>query len=473
MARILVVDDEPGLREMLNVLLRRAHHEPVTVPGVVAALARIEADDPYDLVVTDLSMPDGTGMMVLEAARARDAMTEVVMITAYATTEAAVEAMRNGAYDYIQKPFKNAELLATLDKALEKRAIQRENEVLRASALGTFRLGDLIGKSDAMKRVMSLVERIASARTSVLVTGESGTGKEVVARALHDRGDRRELPFVVVNCGALPEALMESELFGHEKGAFTGAATRKEGLVRAADRGTLFLDEVGELTPALQVKLLRVLQERKVRPVGGEKEIEVDVRVVAATNRDVELDVKEGRFRQDLFYRLNVIRLVMPPLRDRPEDIALLAEHFLVKHGALAGRRLTFSPEVLRWIAQQRYPGNVRELENVVERAVTLTAGPRITLADLPDAVDPPAEDTPRTVTLPPNGMDLDAFLGDTEQRLLLEALERAGGVRNRAAKLVGMSFRSFRYRLAKYGLGDAGDAEASESGDAAAEGDD
>ena len=345
--------------------------------------------------------------------------------------------------------------------------------MLRASALGTFRLGDLIGKSGAMKRVMSLVERIASARTSVLVTGESGTGKEVVARALHDRGDRREMPFVVVNCGALPEALMESELFGHEKGAFTGATTRKEGLVRAADRGTLFLDEIGELTPALQVKLLRVLQERKVRPVGGEKELEVDVRVVAATNRDVELVVKEGRFRQDLFYRLNVIRLVMPPLRDRPEDIPLLAEHFLVKHGALAGRRLTFSPEVLRWIAQQRYPGNVRELENVVERAVTLAMGARITLADLPDAVDPPAEDTPRTVTLPPNGMDLDAFLGDTEQRLLLEALERAGGVRIRAARLVGMSFRSFRYRLAKYGLGDAGDADASESGEPAADGED
>ncbi len=458
MARILVVDDEPGLREMLGVLLRRARHEPVCVPGVVTALARIADDDPYDLVITDLSMLDGTGMTVLEAARTRDATTEVVMITAFATTEAAVEAMRRGAYDYVQKPFKNPELLATIDKALEKRAIHRENESLRASALGTFRLGNLIGKSEPMKRVMALIERIASARTSVLVTGESGTGKEVVARALHDRGDRREAPFVVVNCGALPETLMESELFGHERGAFTGAATRKDGIFRAADKGTLFLDEVGELTPALQVKLLRVLQERKVRPIGGEKEFEVDVRLVAATNRDVELEVREGRFRQDLFYRLNVIRLVMPPLRDRPEDIPLLAEHFLVKHGALAGRRLLFSPEVLRWIAQQRYPGNVRELENVVERAVTLAAGPRITLADLPDTLATNGAATPRPIGLPPEGMDLDAFLADTEQRLLLEALERTGGVRKRAAKLVGMSFRSFRYRLAKYGLGDGDD---------------
>ncbi len=472
MARILVVDDEPGLREMLSVLLRRARHEPVVVTGVIAALARIKADDPYDLVVTDLSMPDGTGMQVLGAARAKDPTTEVVMITAYATTEAAVEAMRKGAYDYVQKPFNNAELLATLDKALEKQAIHRENDVLRASARGSFRLGDLIGKSEPMKRVMSLVERIASAPTSVLITGESGTGKELVARALHDRGDRRGLPFVVVNCGALPEALMESELFGHEKGAFTGAATRKEGLIRAADKGTLFLDEVGELTAALQVKLLRVLQERKVRPVGSEKEQDVVVRVVAATNRDVEQEVKDGRFRQDLFYRLNVIRLVMPPLRDRPEDIPLLAEHFLIKHGALAGRRLTFSPEALRWIAQQRYPGNVRELENVVERAVTLATGPRIMLADLPDAVDLPSEDVPRTVTLPPSGMDLDGFLGETEHRLLLEALERAGGVRKRAASLVGMSFRSFRYRLAKYNLSDV-DEGATDDPDGARDGED
>jgi two-component system response regulator PilR (NtrC family) len=458
MARILVVDDEPGLREMLSVLLRRARHEAVCVPGVATALTRIAEDDPYDLVVTDLSMLDGTGMTVLEAARARDDTTEVVMITAYATTEAAVEAMRRGAYDYVQKPFKNPELLATLDKALEKRAIHRENESLRARALGTFRIGDLIGKSEPMKRVMSLIERIASARTSVLVTGESGTGKEVVARALHERGERRDAPFVVVNCGALPETLMESELFGHERGAFTGAAIRKDGLFRAADRGTLFLDEVGELAPALQVKLLRVLQERKVRPIGGEKELEVDVRVVAATNRDVEAEVREGRFRQDLFYRLNVIRLVTPPLRERPEDIPLLAEHFLVKHGALAGRRLQFSPEVLRWMAQQRYPGNVRELENVVERAVTLATGPRITLADLPDALDSGRQPAPRAVSLPTDGMDLDAFLAETEQRLLLEALERSGGVRKRAARLVGMTFRSFRYRLTKYGLGDTDD---------------
>jgi two-component system response regulator PilR (NtrC family) len=301
---------------------------------------------------------------------------------------------------------------------------------------------------------------VASGRSSVLITGESGTGKEVVARALHDAGERASQPFVTVNCGALPEALMESELFGHEKGAFTGASSRKDGLFRAAHGGTLFLDEVGELPTPLQVKLLRVLQERKVRPVGGTQELEVDVRVVAATNRDVEQAVREGSFRQDLFYRLNVIRVTLPPLRDRRDDIPALATHFLQKHSALEGKRLSFSNEALRYIAEQDYPGNVRELENVVERAVALASEPYVVRADLQvghghDGADEPAAG--EQPVLPPEGMDLDARLGAVERSLLLQALERTGGNRTSAAKLLGTSFRSLRYRLVKYGLSDEG----------------
>ncbi|HEY8430182.1 MAG TPA: sigma-54 dependent transcriptional regulator, partial [Sandaracinaceae bacterium] len=417
-----------------------------------AALEKI-ANEPLDAVITDLALPDGSGMDVLAAARERDESVQVVMITAYGGTEQAVEAMRLGAYDFIQKPFRNHELLALIEKALEKRRIVDENRALRAKVEGSWRAGALVGKSEAMRRVMDMVRRVANARTSVLITGESGTGKEMVARALHEHGDRASGPFVVVNSGALPEALMESELFGHEKGAFTGATARSEGLVRAAHGGTLFLDEIGELSLGLQVKLLRVLQERKVRPVGGSKEVEVDIRIVAATNRDIERQVAEGTFRQDLFYRLNVIRLHLPPLRERPEDIPLLAAHFVQKHGALAKKRLELTPEALRWLMQQPYPGNVRELENVIERAVTLAVGDRITLDEMPDSgrsAAPPAV----PVEIGP-GFDIDAYLADIERRLVLRALEQAGGVRTEAAKLLGTTFRSFRYRLAKYGIGD------------------
>jgi len=305
---------------------------------------------------------------------------------------------------------------------------------------------------------------VAGAPTSVLISGESGTGKELVARALHQSGDRASKPFVAINCAALPEALLESELFGHEKGAFTGADTKKEGLFRAAGAGTLFLDEVGELPLTLQVKLLRVLQERTVRPVGGHEEVAVQCRVVAATNRDLAREVKESRFREDLYYRINVINLRLPPLRERPEDIPLLAQHFLEKHAALQGKRLELSPEALRWLASRSYPGNVRELENLIERAVTLSLGNRVELVDL-DADSGAPNGGPRVqpVEIPDQGMDLDAYLGEIERRVLLAALERAGGVRKDAAKLLGTTFRSLRYRLAKYGLGEPGD-EASDA---------
>lgn len=461
-ARILVCEDEAGLRETLRVLFRRAGYEVEVRENVRAAVERLASDAPVDVVVTDLVMPDGSGMEVLKAARRRDDATQVVMITAYATTEQAVEAMRQGAYDYVQKPFRNEELRATVEKAIEKRAIVDHNRALRAEVESGFRHGELIGKSDAIQSVVRMIDRVADTPTSVLITGESGTGKEMVARALHHRSSRASAPFVAVNCGALPEALMESELFGHVKGAFTGATSSKEGLIRGARGGTLFLDEVGELPANLQVKLLRVLQDRTVRPVGSGEEVEVNVRVVAATNKDVDEAVREGALRQDLFYRLNVIRIHIPPLRERAEDIPVLAEHFLRKHAALQGKRLVFSPEALRWIASQPYPGNVRELENVVERGVTLALGDEVTLDDLPagSAREGDARVSVPRIEIGEAGLDLDAYLGEIEKRILAQALERTGGVRKHAAELLGMTFRSFRYRLAKYGIDGSDDRE-------------
>ena len=455
-ARILVCDDEASLREMLQILLRREGYRVDLVDGVHAARDQLGSADPYDLVITDLVMPDGTGMEVLDAVRSRSADTQTLMITAYATTGQAVEAMRRGAYDYVQKPFRNHELLATVEKALEKRDIVAENQTLREQVKARWTEGQLIGKSPAMDRLRDLIKRLGTATTSVLITGESGTGKEMVARALHFQSTRSEQPFVVLNCGAIPENLIESELFGHLKGAFTGATSAKEGLFRAADGGTLFLDEVGELPPALQVKLLRVLQDRKVRPVGGSGEVEVDVRVVAATNRDVESEVDAGTFREDLFYRLNVIRIEVPPLRDRAEDIPVLAGYFLQKHAALQGRRLEFSPEAMRWMAQQSFAGNVRELENMVERGVTLALGNTVEREDLGDTH--PSKMAGNAPRIPEGRFDLDEYLGQVEKELLLRALDQAGGVRTKAAELLGMSFRQFRYRLAKHISPEVGD---------------
>jgi two-component system response regulator PilR (NtrC family) len=442
---------------MLQILLRREGYRVDAVDGVQAARAKLESADPYDAVITDLVMPDGTGMEVLEAVRARSKDSQVLMITAYATTEEAVEAMRMGAYDYVQKPFKNHELLAALEKALEKRAIVAENETLRAQVKSHWSEGQLIGKSPAMDRLRDLVRRVASTTTSVLITGESGTGKEMVARSLHFQSPRADGPFVVLNCGAVPENLIESELFGHVKGSFTGATSDKPGLFRTADGGTLFLDEVGELPPPLQVKLLRVLQERKVRPVGGSDEVEVDVRVVAATNRDVESEIVAGTFREDLFYRLNVIRIEVPPLRKRPEDIPVLAQHFLEKHAALQGRRLELSTEARRWLALQPYAGNVRELENIVERGVTLARGNMVTREDLGDTH--PTKKASNLSRIPEGDFDLDAYLTQVEKELLFRALDQAGGIRKKAAELLGMSFRQFRYRLAKHISPEVGDA--------------
>jgi two-component system response regulator PilR (NtrC family) len=372
--------------------------------------------------------------------------------------------MRKGAYDYVQKPFRNDELRAILDKALEKRAIVEENRALRAELRAKKEDGGLIGGGAVMERLRHLIERVADSPSSVLITGESGTGKELVARALHRRSGRKDAAFIVVNCGALPEPLMESELFGYEKGAFTGASRSQEGLFRAANGGTLFLDEVGELPLALQVKLLRVLQEKKIRPVGGARELEVDVRVVAATNVDVEAAVTDGSFRQDLFYRLNVLRLHVPPLRERREDIPTLAAHFLRKHGLVQGRRLELRPDAHRFLLEHDFPGNVRELENLLERASTLSVTGAIGTDDLllsPRAAPAPAPTLSTEAPAQPatlEGFDLDAHLAGIERTILFQALEEAGGVRTKAASLLGMTFRSFRYRIAKYEAAPAGE---------------
>ena len=462
--KLLVVDDEPSIRQMLKIAFQREGWEVLAVPGFQRAVeALADSPQPFPVVITDLAMPDGSGFDVLAASKRRDAASEVILITAHSTVENAITAMRGGAYDFVTKPFQPAEIAALAQKAFEKHELATENVRLRARMEKAD--GSVLGRSAAMRGVMELVDRIAATKTTVLITGESGTGKERVARAIHERSDRREGPFLVVNCGALPEALMESELFGHEKGAFTGAQARHRGLFREADGGTLLLDEVGELPAALQVKLLRVLQERSVRAVGSTQETTVDVRVLAATNRDIESEVSRGAFRQDLYYRLNVIRVVLPPLRNRRDDIPLMVERFVRRFAAEMGKDVAgLTADALRALERYAFPGNVRELENIIERSVALAGSRSIGLGDLPAEVAGAASGpTPSLLTLPPEGANLDELLNEVERRLLLSALDRTDGNRTAAAKLLGITFRSLRYRLSKHGLGaedDTGDEE-------------
>jgi two-component system response regulator PilR (NtrC family) len=454
MAAILVVDDERSLREVLTICLSRAGHDVVVAENAVAALATLDKGG-VDLVITDLKMPgrlDGLGL--LDEVKQRHPELQVIVITAYATAETAVRAMKRGAYDYIIKPFKVDEIVVVVDRALERQALVRDNAVLRTKVFGRYKLANLLGKSAIMQRVFELVRKIAVTRTNVLITGESGTGKELVARALHAEGPRAAKPFVAVNCGAIPDALLESELFGYVKGAFTGASTAKEGLFMAADGGTLFLDEIAELSAAMQVKLLRALQERKVKPVGGVEERPVDVRFVTATNKNLEDEVASGGFRQDLYYRLNVIQVHMPPLRQRPEDIPLLVDHFLRRYSAELDKRVTgIAPDALIALIGHTYPGNVRELENIIERAVTLEASSIVTRGALPDFGRPPGAADAADLDIPSGGVDLERVLGDYEREILMRALKQTGGVRTEAARLLGITFRSFRYRLHKLGI--------------------
>src|SRR5512137_2521870 len=454
MARILVVDDEPSMREFLQILLSKQGHSVATAGDMASALERFRGGD-FGLVVCDLRLGRDSGLDVLRAVKAESPQAEVVMVTAYATAENAVQAMKLGAHDYVLKPFKVEELLLVIEKALEHQALVAENRVLRHRA-GVLRSGgeEILGDAPAIREVRQLVEKLAPTRTTVLVTGESGTGKEVVARAIHAAGERRDQPFVAINCGAIPEGLIESELFGHEKGSFTGASEQKAGLFQVAGTGTLFLDEIAELPHPVQVKLLRALQERKIRRVGGNADIALQARVLAATNRDLEAEVKAGRFREDLFYRLNVIQIRMPALRERRGDVPVFVDHFLARAAAELGRpRPRLAEETLRLLVAWDWPGNLRELGNVVERACTLAEGEVIGPELLPPALRG-AELPGAPADLPTDGIDLQAHLDAVERSILQKALERSGGVKTEAAKLLALTFRSLRYRLAKHGIG-------------------
>ncbi|MDW7643686.1 MAG: sigma-54 dependent transcriptional regulator [Desulfuromonadales bacterium] len=457
-AHILVVDDEESMREFLSIMLKREGYG-VNVASDGAQALDLLKENSYDLIISDIQMPRLGGFELLAQVMARTPETAMIMITAFSSTEQAVEAMKQGAYDYITKPFKNEEIRLIVKNALERKTLRQENQELKKELGRRYSFGNLIGKSRSMQQVYDLIAKVAASRANILVTGESGTGKELVARAIHYNSDRHEAPFVPINCGAIPENLLESELFGHEKGSFTGAIQQKPGLFEVANGGTLFLDEIGELPAMMQVKLLRVLQEREVRRVGGTRDIPVDVRVVAATNKDLEAEVASGTFREDLFYRLNVIRLALPPLRERRDDIPLLIEHFYQK---LTGKKgLHVGEKAMRRLLDYGWPGNIRELENIVERCLVLGQGEDLTEDCLPtNLVADSITAEGQFSQIPDTGLDIDAYLGAIEKDILLKALDKTSGVRKKAAELLGISFRSIRYRLAKFGIEADGDEE-------------
>ena len=470
MGRVLVVDDEPGIRDVLEVLLQNQGHAVSTAAEVAGARVALEAQ-PFDLVITDLRLsPTESGLEVLEMARRQPEPAEVIVMTAFGTREKAQRAVARGAAFYLEKgPHLAADIEVLVRQAVVKRQLEAENAGLRRALLDSTGRTGMIGRSEPFREVLDLVERMAQLRTTVLVYGESGTGKERVARALHEASPWADGPFVALNCGALPSNLIESELFGHVKGAFTGAEERRAGAFESARGGTLFLDEIGELPLPLQPNLLRVLQEQRVRPVGAMDEVDVsDVRVVAASNRDLEREVAEGRFREDLFFRLNVVQIDLPPLRERPEDIRVLAEHFLRKYARAHGRQMdAIDPSALDILSRFRFPGNVRQLENVIERGVALARGERLTVAELPRSIIDAGEETqPRApagpASMPPGGIDLEKMLDDVELEWIERALAEADGVKTRAAELLGLSFRQFRYKLSKHRRRGASKGEAS-----------
>ncbi|MBK7860404.1 MAG: sigma-54-dependent Fis family transcriptional regulator [Archangiaceae bacterium] len=448
--KILVVDDELSMREYLEILVSRWGYEVALAATADAGIESLERDAP-DLVISDMKLGNDSGLRVLKAARARTQPPEVIIITAFGTPASAIEAIREGAYDYITKPFDNEELKLLVERALEKRQIRLENAALRRSIGGNV----IRGSSRAMDEVWAMVDKVAaSPRATVLITGESGTGKEVVARAIHNRSSRATQPFIPINCGALGEGVLESELFGHVKGAFTGAINEHTGLMVSAGQGTVFLDEIGEISPALQVKLLRVLQERMVRPVGSSRELPVEARLMAATNKSLEAEAKAGRFREDLYYRLNVITVDVPALRLRSEDIPQLATSFLARAADELGRPgLHFDQETIEVLSRYRFPGNVRQLQNIVERAATLADSDLLGVGSLPPSVRG-EEEKSDSVPAPSlsAGFSLEKHLDEMERGYLREAIRRAG-TKVKAAELLGLSFRSFRYRLAKHGL--------------------
>ena len=461
--RLLIVDDEASMLDFLSLLFKSEGFEVATARSVEEARKAL-TNDGFNLVLCDILMPDGNGLDLLKEIKAAEPSPAVIMMTAYTSTKSAIEAMKLGAYDYVSKPFDVEELKIVAQKALERAELLDENVYLRRELEQKYTFNNIIGKSARMQAIFSLIERIARTASTVLIQGESGTGKELIARAIHYASPRAAHRFLSLNCGALPETLLESELFGHERGAFTGAVRDKKGLFQEADGGTLFLDELGEMTPAMQVKLLRALQEKVVRRVGGNQEVPVDVRIIAATNQELEAKIERGEFREDLYYRINVIPIHLPPLRQRREDIPLLADHFIKKYSDQMGVAAPpISVESMRILEGYDWPGNVRELENLVERILALSHGETITSKDLPVHLLTNRRNSSSVITLPQEGLDLEAYLEDIRAQLMVQALERTGGVQTQAAELLKMSFRSFRYYAKKAGLAGKGNGNGGE----------
>jgi two-component system response regulator PilR (NtrC family) len=460
--RILVVDDEESIREFLEIMLKKEGYEVTCVEDGQKAIDILKKKS-FDLVISDLQMPNVTGIELLSHCKDNYPDLLFMMITAFGTTETAVDAMKMGAYDYVTKPFKLDEVRINIANALRSKHLEVENRALKKELNKEYSFQSLVGNSPAMHSIYEMVKRVSATPTNILVTGESGTGKEMVAKAIHYNGPLKDKPFITVNCGAIPESLMESEMFGHKKGSFTGAVSDKAGLFEVADGGTLFLDEVGELPLTIQVKLLRAIQERNIRRVGSTEDTQITVRLIAATNRELENMVEEGTFRQDLFYRLNVIQIKTPPLRERKEDVALLAEHFLKKYNERLGKTVnSISSDAMNILKKYDYPGNVRELENIIERTVALEAGASI----LPESLPPFVKTTSGArqlvssegIEITDEGIDLEKVLGQIEKELIIKAIHAAGGVKKRAAGLLDISFRSMRYRVEKYNLGSISD---------------
>jgi two-component system response regulator PilR (NtrC family) len=449
---LLIVDDENSLRDFLAIVFEQEGWEVRTAASLGEAREQLLKQEP-ELVLCDLLMPDGSGLDFLREVKAQAAGVPVIMITAHTSAKSAVEALKAGAHDYIAKPFDIDELKIIVRQAAERKQLESENLHLRSVLQEQFTFANIIGKSPRMQEIFSIVARIAKTNSTVLLYGESGTGKELIARAVHYHSGRRG-KFVSINCGALPENLLESELFGHEKGAFTGAIREKKGLFQEAHGGTIFLDEIGEMSLPMQIKLLRVLQDRIVRKVGGNEEVQVDVRVIAATNRDLTESIQKGTFREDLFYRINVIPISLPPLRQRREDIPLLAEHFIKKYSkTLKIPEKRISSDAMRALERYVWAGNVRELENVIERTLALESSDVLTTRSLPEAVLVGENLSTNILELPADGIDLEKHLENAGKFLMLKALERTKGVQTQAADLLKMSFRSFRYYAKKYDL--------------------
>ena len=456
MARLLIVDDERSLCQLLEIAFRKKGHLVETVSSGQAAKKKIESQV-YDLIISDIRMPDLTGIELLQYAHETHNPAGFILITAVPTMTTAIQALNLGAYRYVVKSDTLVEELhLTVERALEEMALREENLRLRRELLRVFAAHNIVGHSRSIESILEMVRTVAPTTSTVLITGESGTGKELVARYIHEASLRREKPFVSINCGAFPETLLESELFGYLKGSFTGAESNRKGIIESAHGGTLFLDEIGETSQTMQVKLLRVLQERSVRPLGGSTDVSVDVRLIASTNRDLKKMVANGQFREDFYYRVSVIPIHVPPLRERPSDIEPLARHFLRKFALQMGKALSdFDPEAMDALRRWIWPGNVRELENAVEHAVAVSDGRDgvIKLANFPGSVSGLTSGSAQEIQIPPEGVDFESRVSQLEKQYLQTALQAAGGVRRHAADLLKMSYRSFRHYAKKHGV--------------------